>query len=99
MLCWMMMVVSRHITALFVSETWKSNFSAGTRFTVRINDTEFNKFATVGEFVERGAHNVEMINTSPDTSRTRVNRHNVILEAPREEPGQHAKFKILKAAD
>ena len=79
--------------------TWKSNFSAGTRFTVRINDTEFNKFATVGEFVERGAHNVEMINTSPDTSRTRVNRHNVILEAPREEPGQHAKFKILKAAD
>ena len=39
--------------------TWKSNFSAGTRFTVRINDTEFNKFATVGEFVERGAHNVE----------------------------------------
>ena len=28
------------------------------------NDTEFNKFATVGEFVERGAHNVEMINTS-----------------------------------
>ena len=79
--------------------TWKSNFSAGTRFTVRINDTEFNKFATVGEFIERGAHNVEMINTSPDTSRTRVNRHNVILEAPREEPGQHAKFKILKAAD
>ena len=79
--------------------TWKSNFSAGTRFTVRINDTEFNKFATVGEFIERGAHNVEMINTSPDTSRTRVNRHNVILEAPREEPGQHAKFKIIKAAD
>ena len=79
--------------------TWKSNFSAGTRFTVRINDTEFNKFATVGEFIERGAHNVEMTNTSPDTSRTRVNRHNVILEAPREEPGQHAKFKILKAAD
>ena len=79
--------------------TWKSNFSAGTRFTVRIKDTEFNKFATVGEFIERGAHNVEMINTSPDTSRTRVNRHNVILEAPREEPGQHAKFKILKAAD
>ena len=79
--------------------TWKSNFSAGTRFTIRINDAEFNKFATVGEFIERGAHNVEMINTSPDTSRTRVNRHNVILEAPREEPGQHAKFKILKAAD
>lgn len=78
--------------------TWKSNFSAGTRFTVRINDTEFNKFATVGEFIERGAHNVEMTNTSPDTSRTRVNRHNVILEAPREEPGQHAKFKIIKAA-
>lgn len=79
--------------------TWKSNFSAGTRFTVRIKDTEFNKFATVGEFIERGAHNVEMINTSPDTSRTRVNRHNVILEAPREEPGQHAKFKIIKATD
>lgn len=73
--------------SIFCIGIWKLNFSVGICFIVCIKDIEFNKFVIVGEFIECGVYNVEMINISFDILRIRVNCYNVILEVFCEEFG------------